>query len=186
MIVFDLACAQGHVFEGWFRDSAAFEMQKTDGDIVCPVCADCTVSKAPMAPHLATGGHGDEGHGQEEHGPEAETVSASIAALTAPRKSARDRRAREQVFHAPNGQSAPGKAAALAAEAARALRALRDEVKKSCDYVGENFAEEARKMHYGEAEQRSIYGETTIDEAKELRDEGIEIQPLPRLPRENA
>lgn len=181
MIVFDLTCAQGHVFEGWFRDSAAFEVQKTDCDIVCPICADCTVSKAPMAPNLATGGHGGD------HGREAESAPVLVAPPSlAPKKAARDRRGREQVFHAPVGQSTPGKAAALAAEAARALRALRDEVKKSCDYVGENFAEEARKMHYGEAKQRSIYGETTIDEAKELRDEGIEIQPLPRLPRENA
>ncbi len=177
MIVFDLTCAQGHVFEGWFRDSAAFEVQKDADDIVCPVCADCAISKAPMAPRLSVR------VGSNDAEPE--------PAPTAPRPpvhnmmSAADRRRREEVFHAPaNAPSA--KAAALAAEAARALRALRDEVAKSCDYVGENFAEEARKMHYGEAEKRSIYGETTFDEAKELRDEGIEIQPLPRLPRENA
>lgn len=175
MIVFDLTCAQGHIFEGWFRDSAAFEVQKTAGDIVCPVCADCAVTKAPMAPNLAVRSRGDES--------ETAQPAAAPVALKMP---ARDRRSREEVFHAPTGESSRGKAAALAAEAARALRALRDEVEKSCDYVGEKFAEEARKMHYGEAEQRSIYGETTFDEAKELRDEGIEIQPLPRLPRENA
>ena len=67
-----------------------------------------------------------------------------------------------------------------------AMRALKNKITSEADYVGEKFAEEARKMHYGESEQRSIYGETTFDEAKELRDEGIEIQPLPRLPRENA
>ena len=180
MIVFDLTCAQGHVFEGWFRDSATFEVQKTDGDIVCPVCADSTVTKAPMAPNLASGSPVPVA----ELAAAAATVAAGAPPLA--KRAARDRRSREQVFHAPGGESAAGKAAALAAEAARALRALRDEVQKSCDYVGEKFAEEARKMHYGEAEQRSIYGETTIDEAKELRDEGIEIQPLPRLPRENA
>jgi hypothetical protein len=172
MIVFDLTCAQGHVFEGWFRDSAAFEEQKTSGDIICPVCADCTIAKAPMAPRLALSTRGEE-----------------VAPAPAPLATARaesDRRRREEVFHAPTGAQARGKAAVLAAEAARALRALREEVEKSCDYVGEKFAEEARKMHYGESEQRSIYGETTFDEAKELRDEGIEIQPLPRLPRENA
>ena len=173
MIVFDLTCAQGHVFEGWFRDSAAFEVQKTAGDIVCPVCADCAVTKAPMAPNLATRGRSEE----------VEAVEAVKPAL--PKPTMRDRRSREEVFHAPP-VGATGRAAQLAAEAAQALRALREEVKKSCDYVGDKFAEEARKMHYGEAEQRSIYGETTFDEAKELRDEGIEIQPLPRLPRENA
>lgn len=176
MIVFDLTCSQGHVFEGWFRDGAAFDLQRTQGDIVCPVCADCTVVKAPMAPNLVTGARGSETEGEP----------SAVAAAVAPAKGARDRRTREQVFHAPTGPTSRGKAEALAAEAARALRALRDEVEKSCDYVGEKFAEEARKMHYGEAEQRNIYGETTFDEAKQLRDEGIEIQPLPRLPRENA
>ena len=177
MIVFDLTCAQGHIFEGWFRDSAAFDEQRTAGDIICPVCADCTISKAPMAPRLALSTRGEEVAPQPAR---AAGRSSAVTAVTA------DRRRREEVFHAPSGARSRGKAAALAAEAARALRALREEVQKSCDYVGDKFAEEARKMHYGEAEKRSIYGETTFDEAKELRDEGIEIQPLPRLPRENA
>jgi hypothetical protein len=179
MIVFDLTCAQGHIFEGWFRDSAAFVVQKDAGDIVCPVCADCAISKAPMAPHLSTRGGSDETESQPARVPAAASRSANLFP-------ANDRRRREEVFHAPAEAPPSAKAATLAVEAARALRALRDEVAKSCDYVGEKFAEEARKMHYGEAEKRSIYGETTFDEAKELRDEGIEIQPLPRLPRENA
>jgi hypothetical protein len=178
MIVFDLTCAQGHIFEGWFRDSTAFEVQKDACDIVCPVCADCAISKAPMAPRLSTRGGSEEPEPQPAQAPAVASRSANFLP-------GNDRRQREEVFHAPDAP--PGtKAATLAAEAARALRALREEVAKSCDYVGEKFAEEARKMHYGEAEKRSIYGETTYDEAKELRDEGIEIQPLPRLPRENA
>jgi hypothetical protein len=185
MIVFDLTCAQGHVFEGWFRDSAAFEVQKTAGDIVCPICADCQITKAPMAPRLALSAQSEERaheHAQE-HAQEQVAQEVPVPVTTA-RIPARDRRSREEVFHAP--AAATEKAAKLAAEAARALRALREEVQRSCDYVGDKFAEEARKMHYGEAEKRSIYGETTFDEAKELREEGIEIQPLPRLPRENA
>ena len=177
MIVYDLACAQGHVFEGWFRDSATFEVQKKDHDIVCPVCADITVSKAPMAPNLSSGAQATES--------EAEAAPAPVAAAPAPKKANRNRRGRKVVY-APVGQSAPARVEALAAEAARVLRALSEEVRKHCDYVGEKFADEARKMHYGEAKPRSIYGETTMDEAKELRDEGIEVQPLPRLPRQNA
>lgn len=180
MIVFDLTCAQGHVFEGWFRDSAAFEVQKTAGDIVCPVCADSVITKAPMAPNLAT----RSGSDRDDEAAVAE-VMAEAAKPAAPKLLMRDRRTREEVFQAPPAGSS-ARVAQLAAEAAQALKALRDEVQKTCDYVGDKFAEEARKMHYGEAEQRSIYGETTFDEAKELRDEGIEIQPLPRLPRENA
>jgi hypothetical protein len=64
------------------------------------------------------------------------------------------------------------------------LKELRDHIVKSADYVGEKFPEEARRMHYGEIEHRSIYGEASADAAKSLADEGIEFHPLPRLPDE--
>jgi hypothetical protein len=64
------------------------------------------------------------------------------------------------------------------------LKELRDHLTKNADNVGKKFPEEARKMHYGEIEHRSIYGEATPDDAKELRDEGIEFHPLPILPDE--
>ena len=54
----------------------------------------------------------------------------------------------------------------------------------NADYVGRRFPEEARKMHYGEIERRSVYGEATPDQAKELHEEGIEFHPLPVLPDE--
>jgi len=76
-----------------------------------------------------------------------------------------------------------------AAEAAKlrgALRELRAQVEANCDYVGPTFAEEARKIHYGEVEQRNIYGETSDNDAKALKDEGIEVQRIPWLPRENS
>ena len=65
-----------------------------------------------------------------------------------------------------------------------ALRELRQKVVENADYVGERFAEEARKMHYNEIEPRGIYGEATRDEAQSLAEEGIEFQPLPTLPEE--
>lgn len=61
----------------------------------------------------------------------------------------------------------------------QALRELRTEVEKNCDYVGEKFPEEARKMHYGEAETRNIYGEASESDAEALREEGIEFQRVP-------
>ncbi|MEX0697117.1 MAG: DUF1178 family protein [Dongiaceae bacterium] len=64
------------------------------------------------------------------------------------------------------------------------LKELRDHVTKNADYVGPKFSEEARKMHYGEIEHRSIYGEATPDDAKTLHEEGIEFHPLPVLPDE--
>ncbi|MGI8527485.1 MAG: DUF1178 family protein, partial [Pseudolabrys sp.] len=65
------------------------------------------------------------------------------------------------------------------------LREVREHVTKSADYVGTGFADEARKMHYGEIEHRSIYGEASPKEAKDLSEEGIEFHPLPTLPDEH-
>jgi len=69
-------------------------------------------------------------------------------------------------------------------ELRKKLKELRDHIVKSADYVGEKFPEEARRMHYGEIEHRSIYGEASPDAAKSLAEEGIEFHPLPRLPDE--
>ena len=69
-------------------------------------------------------------------------------------------------------------------ELRKKLKELRDHIVKSADYVGEKFPEEARRMHYGEIEHRSIYGEASADSAKSLAEEGIEFHPLPRLPDE--
>ena len=62
------------------------------------------------------------------------------------------------------------------------MREMRKTVEENAEYVGNRFAEEARKIHYEESEKRGIYGETTAEDAKDLIDEGIEIHPLPVLP----
>ena len=66
------------------------------------------------------------------------------------------------------------------------LAEIQREVEANCDYVGREFAEEARKIHYGETDVRGIYGETTSDESEALKDEGIEFTSIPWLPKENA
>jgi hypothetical protein len=63
------------------------------------------------------------------------------------------------------------------------LQRMRAEVEKHCDYVGPDFAEEARKMHRGESDKRGIYGETTPSEAESLAEEGIEVARMPWVPR---
>ena len=68
----------------------------------------------------------------------------------------------------------------------QALRELRRHVEDNCDYVGTQFAEEARKIHYGEAEERNIYGESSDEDAVSLNEEGIKVQRIPWLPRENS
>jgi hypothetical protein len=67
-------------------------------------------------------------------------------------------------------------------EAMALMRKLRQEVEKNADYVGPRFAEDARKIHYEEAEPRGIYGEATKEDALGLHEEGIEFYPMPRLP----
>ena len=76
--------------------------------------------------------------------------------------------------------------AALAEKMSMMMLALKKHVEENCDYVGDAFAEEARRIHYGEAEHRDIYGEATLDEARELIEEGVEVAPLPVMPRRSA
>jgi len=162
MIVYDLKCRKDHVFEAWFPDSASFTAQAEAGKVVCPVCGSKKVTKALMAPAVVTSRRG----APDKTGPSRE------APQEAPQES---------------GTSATAVAdSEKAGELRRMLRELRDHVEKSCDYVGEQFAEEARKIHYGESDPHGIYGETSDAEAKELKDEGIEVARVPWLPRENS
>ncbi len=96
-------------------------------------------------------------------------------ALMAPRISGGDKARAEQK-----------QMAIAAAEIKRQLQEIRAQVEDNCDYVGEKFAEEARKIHYGETEARGIYGEATDDAFQELTDEGIEVSRIPWLPRSDA
>lgn len=83
---------------------------------------------------------------------------------------------------APVAGSDPAQAMAIAGERLRQLRELRRLIEANADYVGPAFAEEARKIHYGEADPRSIYGETSGEDAKALREEGIDIAVVPWVP----
>ena len=80
---------------------------------------------------------------------------------------------------------AMAKQLAQAAESHRKLQEIRDTVERNCDYVGDRFAEEARRIHYGETERHDIYGETSDDEAAALNDEGVAFARIPWLPRPN-
>ena len=164
MILYDLRCRRGHVFEAWFRDSAAYDDQAEAGEVACPTCGSKKVAKAPMAPRLARGGL-SRGSGETGEAPRAE-------AQTAETETAETETARAET--------------AKAAEAMRALRGLRRKVEDNFDYVGPQFAEEARKIHYGEADAHDIYGETSDQEAKELRDEGVAFTRIPWPPRQDS
>lgn len=73
-----------------------------------------------------------------------------------------------------------------ASDAERALAEMRKKVEEKADYVGMEFATEARAMHNGEAPERAIYGEARLDEAKKLLEDGVPVAPLPFLPNRKA
>lgn len=158
MIRYALICQQRHEFESWFQDSAAYDKQAKRGLVSCPRCGSAKVEKAIMAPRLSA------------------TTKRRSKAIEAPET-------------APEAAPAPAPApVAMISPQEQEIRAklkeLRDHLTKNADNVGAKFPEEARKMHYGEIEHRSIYGVASPEEAKELSEEGIEFHPLPSLPDE--
>jgi len=154
MIHYQLRCDEDHEFDGWFSDSSAFDKQAKRGLIECPVCGATKVSRALMRPAVAT-----------RDAPEPKPPMPVQQVLPPARTPA-----------LPPGMPIPAQMVAM-------LQRMRAHVEKNCDYVGPGFAEEARKIHRGEAEGRGIYGETTPEEAETLADEGIEIHSIPWVPR---
>jgi hypothetical protein len=154
MIRYSLACNKGHTFESWFADSAAYDKQAKRGLVTCPQCSSAKVEKAIMAPRLS--GTRKRGDGAPAQAVPAETPDKAPVAMMSPQ---------EMEFRTK-------------------LKELREHITKNADDVGQKFPEEARKMHYGEVEHRSIYGVASPDDAKELAEEGIEFHPIPILPDE--
>ena len=159
MIRYSLVCDRGHEFESWFQDSAAYEKQAKRALVNCPQCGSTKVEKAIMAPRLSA-------TARKQRTPvEASAPAADVAApVTA---------AAPVAMISPQEQEFRSK-----------LKELHDHLTKNADNVGTKFPEEARKMHYGETEHRSIYGVASPEEAKELSEEGVEFHPLPVLPDE--
>lgn len=90
------------------------------------------------------------------------------------------------VAHAAAGAASGSAPVPTPAQIRTYLRAMRKHVETTHEYVGPKFAEEARKIHYGESEERGIYGEATPKDAKELAEEGVDVAAVPWLPREDA
>jgi hypothetical protein len=155
MIHYALACELGHTFESWFQNSSAYDKQSKRGLVCCPVCNSSKVEKAIMAPRLA---RADVPEPPPPVPAPAASPPASPAKTPVAIMGSQERELRQK------------------------LKELRDHVTKNANYVGQRFPEEARKIHYGETEHRSIYGEASPDEAKALHEEGIEFHPLPLLP----
>ncbi len=151
MIRFSLVCDQGHEFESWFRDSAAYDDQAERGLLSCAHCASTKVGKAIMAPRVARTDR--QGGDRDREAPMVPAAPQAVA-LTSPEEQALRAKVRE-------------------------LHAM---LTAKSDYVGDKFAAEARKMHEGEIERRTIHGEASGEDLRELIEDGIEVLPLPMLP----
>jgi len=174
MIRYALNCDQGHVFESWFQNSAAYDKQAKRSLVSCPVCGSAKVEKTMMAPNLASSFASGTAH-PDASGPQPPGPSPAPNPTPAP-----------PLSPAPMPPIPPKNPVAMMSPPERELRQklkeLRDHITKNASYVGPRFPEEARKIHYGETAHRSIYGEASPEQAKELHDEGIEFHPLPILP----
>jgi hypothetical protein len=171
MIRYRLTCAGDHAFEGWFASAAAYDAQRAAAQVTCPACGSAEVQKALMAPAvvpartaaapaLAATARAQAGSQAGSAAPDAASVRAGRAAGPAP------------------GPGAPG----APADREAALAALRREIEANSDYVGMNFAAEARAIHDGTAPPRSVHGEARPDEARKLIEDGIPVAPLPFIP----
>jgi len=150
MKVLDLQCAHGHGFEGWFGSEEDFQSQLARALVQCPLCGDATISKKLSAPRLSL---------SRASAPEAREQSESSDRFEPS----------EQALAVAGPQDAD--LAKMWMEIGRHLMANTTD-------VGQRFAEEARKIHYGEAPERGIRGQTSAREARELIEEGIGVLPF--------
>lgn len=154
MKVLDLHCAHMHSFEGWFASEDDFQCQLSRQLVSCPLCGDTAVQKKLSAPRL------NLSSARGEQGPSKSTEALSV----------------DKTPTVPS----PQEVANLDSNQLQAawMHMVRHVVANTED-VGNKFSEEARKMHYGEAEHRNIRGHATPAETESLLEEGIQVMPLP-------
>ena len=145
MILYRLRCSDGHEFESWFKDSKTYERQEKKSLIGCPICGDSKVERALMAPRLGKGGKDKPIEAQ--------------AALPAPAP-------------APQQQQVAALGARNADGVARGPFKVREHIEKNCEHVGDKFAEEARKIHYGETSNATYTARPATGSGTRMAEEG--------------
>lgn len=170
MKVLDLQCAHEHVFEGWFGSEEDFQSQLARNLVQCPMCGDAKVAKRLSVPRFNLG---------KDRGPLPLPGRPDSAAVDLPPpQSAAD----ASMDPASNLRAAPknelARPPALDTELIAAWMEVSKRILAQTDDVGEQFAEEARKIHYGETKERGIRGRASPDETRALVDEGIAVMPL--------
>jgi hypothetical protein len=152
MKVLDLRCGAGHAFEGWFASEDDYGSQRERGLLDCPVCGKAEWVRLRSAPRLTL--WGARAPGPAPAHPHAHEPASGPAPATA------------------TGMAVHGDAAERFVEAVA-------ELLKNTQDVGPRFAEEARRIHYGESEAKAIRGQATPEQREALADEGIEVFTLP-------
>jgi hypothetical protein len=150
MKVLDLRCGAGHTFEGWFASAEDYDSQRERGLVDCPVCGNAELMRLPSAPRLNLSG---------ARAPDPAPTHASEPAHGA--------------------AAAPATEMAVHGSAAQRFVEAVAELLRNTQDVGTRFAEEARRIHYGESDAKAIRGQTTPEEREALADEGIEVFTLP-------
>ncbi len=152
MKVLNLQCHHQHDFEGWFASEDAFQTQRSQGLVECPICGDNQISKMLSAPRLNLLTTRTSASMEASPDTQAQSVSVPSPAVT------------------PSAMPVPMQEAWLK---------MVQHVMTHTEDVGTQFAEEARKMHYGEAQERGIRGHVSPQETQALLEEGIGVLPLP-------
>ncbi len=152
MIQYSLKCSDGHRFDSWFQSASAFDKLKSAGLVTCAVCDVSQVDKVLMAPAVRPA-----------------RKSEGSAASTKGEKSA-------------PAAAKPGPLSAPASPAEQMIAEMRRKVESSSEYVGKDFASQARAMHDGDTPEKAIYGEAKLDDARKLLEDGIPVLPLPFRP----
>lgn len=168
MRVFDLQCQFNHVFEGWFGSEQDYHQQKQKGLLQCPVCNSQEINKRLSAPRLNLGASKPDKESQaqadasQKEAPVASAVSPANNSPIAAKKSSDSTPVTEQDMQLIQ----------------KAILEVARHVMANTEDVGDQFAEEVRSIHYGDAPERPIRGHASADEKAALREEGIEIHEV--------
>lgn len=166
MIRYTLRCHSGHHFESWFANADSYDRLVALGQVECSTCASTKVEKALMVPNVRPGRRTD--------------AMAAAHAVAQARETAGDDAREAPAAALPHADNAT---TPNAADLVNALNKLRQIVEEKSEYVGRDFVKEARRIHEGDAPERAIYGEAKLEDARALAEDGIEVLPLPFIPK---
>jgi hypothetical protein len=157
MIRYALRCGRGHKFEGWFRNSETFDLQASRGEVLCPHCGVIDIEKDLMAPAVKINSARPQAQAAEQNG----ALEAGAQMVI----------------------SNPDKRQTMLIEA---MARLRETILSEAEYVGKQFPAEARRLAEDETTNaKPIYGEATLEQLRDLLDDGIKVLPIPSIPKDH-